>query len=33
MAVRVTAENTAGVKRVVDHLDDVSATTMVVPLA
>ena len=33
MAVRVTAENTPGVKRVEDHLEDVTATTTMVPLA
>jgi CBS domain-containing protein len=33
MAVRVMAENTPGVKRVVDHLEDVTAATTMIPLA
>ncbi len=33
MAMRVMAENTPGVKRVEDHLEDVSATTLMVPMA
>jgi CBS domain-containing protein len=33
MAVRVMAENTPGVRRVDDHLEDVTATTMMVPMA
>lgn len=33
MAVRVMAENTPGVRRVEDHLEDVTATTMMVPMA
>ncbi len=32
-AICVMAENMAGVKRVQDHLEDVSATTMMVPMA
>jgi CBS domain-containing protein len=33
MAVRVMAENTPGVKRVEDHLEDVTAAALLVPLA
>ena len=33
MAVRVLAENMPGVTRVEDHLEDVSATTLLVPMA
>jgi CBS domain-containing protein len=33
MAVRVTAENTPGVKRVEDHLEDVTATALLIPMA
>ena len=33
MAVRVMAENTPGVKRVVDHLEDVTAAATMIPLA
>jgi CBS domain-containing protein len=33
MAVRVMAENMPGVRRVEDHLEDVTATTMMVPMA
>jgi len=33
MAVCVMAENTPGVRRVQDHLEDVTATTMMVPMA
>ncbi|MGA3400914.1 MAG: CBS domain-containing protein [Acetobacteraceae bacterium] len=33
MAVRVMAENMPGVTRVEDHLEDVTATTMMVPMA
>jgi len=33
MAVRVVAENTPGVRRVEDHLEDVTDTTMLVPMA
>ncbi|HVC63173.1 MAG TPA: CBS domain-containing protein [Acetobacteraceae bacterium] len=32
MAVRVTAENTPGVKRVEDHLEDITATAMMNPM-